>query len=241
MDRVKLRASLIKLMLGCLIAAAAVAIVTILVGKYSDTTGRSLGTVFSALLHIAIVFGLVSVTTAKSDPLRRSADFVLNASILIAVASFFTSVFGIWGMLSGDLAGKLYLTYVVALFALVHVKTLIDATWTYPKVQPYAVANYVFIGVVAFMILGVVYTPDGSTLIETFYGRLLAACAIVDVTLSVIVAVMQRLYVQQHPEIAVEHPNRAHGGIRAVFLALLFFFVVLPMLQLILGFVLWAR
>lgn len=238
MDKVKLRSNLIKLMLGCLVAAAVVAIVTVLIGQFNDTTGRSLGTVFSALFHIAIVFGLVSMASSKAEISPKTTDFVINSSIVIAVLSFFTSTFSIWGALSGDFALKLYTTYVVALFVLLHVKTLIDVQAVYQKVRPYVYANYVFIAVVACMILGVVYATNGSDLLQGFYGRLLAASAIVDVTLSVIVAGMHRLYLQQHPEITVNQPARAHSGSRILIVLLLFFFVVLPMLQLAVGFLL---
>ncbi len=235
MDKVKLRADLVKLMLGCLVAAAAVAIVTILIGRFDSTTGRALVTVFSALFHIAVVFGLVSMTASKVDVAPKATDFVINSSIVIAVLSFFTSVFGIWEVISGDVSGKLYVTYVVALFVLLHAKTLIDVQVVYEKVRPYVMANYVFIAIVATMILGLVYLPDGSTLISGFYGRLLAASAIVDVTLSVIVAGMHRLHLQQHPELVAQQPTRSHSGSRILIVLLLFFFVVLPMLQFLLG------
>jgi hypothetical protein len=241
MDKLKLRATLIKLMLGCLILAAAVAIITILIGKFSDTTGKALGTVFVALLHIGIVFGLVSMTASKEDVSPRTTDFVINSTVLIAVLSFFTSVFAIWGLLAGDIALKLYVTYVVALFVLLHGKTLIDVETVYPRVRPYVYANYVFIAAVAAMILGLVYASDSSSLLGSFYGRLLAASAIVDVTLSVIVAVMHRLHLQQHPEIAASKPGGAHSGSRVVLIVLLFFFVILPLLQLAVGFLFQFR
>jgi uncharacterized membrane protein len=240
MDKAKLRANMIKLMLGCLVLAAAVAIVTILIGKFSDTTGRALGTVFVALLHIGIVFGLVSVTSSKAEVAPKAGEFVINSTILIAVLSFLTSVFALWGALSGDIVGKLYVTYIVALFVLFHGKSLFDMHVVYPKVRPYVYANFVFIAVVAAMLLGLVYAPSGTHLAEGFYGRLLAASAIVDVTLSVIVAVMHRLYLQQHPELLLKEPAQAHRGIRPLLIVLLFVFVAIPLLQMVLGVIFFA-
>lgn len=236
MDTQKLRSTLIRSMLYCLVAAAAVAVVTILIGKFSDTTGRSLGTIFVALLHIGVVFGLVSMVTSKPyDASPKSTEFVVNASILIAVLSFFTSVFTIWQVFDGSLPLRLYATYAVVLFALVHIKTLIDVDVTYWKVRSYVLANYAFIGIVALMILGAVYSSDASTLLSGFYGRLLAASAVVDVTLSVVVAVMYRLYLQQHPELVKEKPARAHSAVRIILAVLFFFFFVLPFLLSLLG------
>ena len=236
MDKIKLRSTLIKSMLYCLVTAAIVAVVTILIGKFTDTTGRALGTVFVALLHIGIVFGLVStIASKKTDVSPKSTEFVVNASILIVVLSFFTSVFTIWQVMTGDLPLKLYTTYVVALFAMVHTKTLIDVDVSYRKVRSYVQANYVFIGVVALMILGAVYASDAHALLSGFYGRLLAASAVVDVTLSVIVAVMYRLYLQQHPELVKEKPARSHSSLRVILAVLFFFFFVLPFLFSLVG------
>lgn len=235
MDRVQLRSILIKLMLGCLIVAAAVAVITILIGDFTDTTGKALGTVFAALLHIGVVFGLVSMTTPTSKELQKSSDFVVNVSIGIAVLSFFTSIFGIWEILEGEILGKLYITYVVALFVLLHGKTLLDVQTLYAKVKPYVYANYVFIALVAFMILGLVYSPDRVELISGFYGRALAASAIIDVTLSVIIAVMHRLYLQQHPQKQKEQPSHAGSGVRIVLIVLFFFFIIWPLGRMFFG------
>jgi len=236
MDRKQLRSVLIKLMLGCLILAAAVAVITILIGEFTDTTGKALSTVFAALIHIGVVFGLVSMTTSREEAQQKSSDVVANISIGIAVLSFFTSIFGIWDMIGVELLGKLYMTYVVALFAVLHTKTLLDVRVVYKKVTPYVYANYAFIGLVSLMILGLVYLPDRVDLISGFYGRALAASAIIDVTLGVIIAVMHRLYMQQHPVNpapgAVAHVS---SGTRIVLVLLFFFFVMWPLAQLFFG------
>ena len=236
MDRKQLRSVLIKLMLGCLILAAAVAVVTILIGEFTDTTGKALSTVFAALIHIGVVFGLVSMTASTSEAQQKSSDVVANISIGIAVLSFFTSIFGIWDMIGMELLGKLYMTYVVALFAVLHTKTLLDVQTLYKKVTPYVYANYVFIGLVAFLILGLVYSPDRVDLISGFYGRALAASAIIDVTLGIIIAVMHRLYLQQHPvKQAPGVVTPASSGTRIVLVLLFFFFVLWPLSRLFFG------
>lgn len=230
MDRVQLRSTLTKLILGCLVVAALVAVVTILIGEFNQTTGRALGTVFSALIHLVVVFGLINMTTPSSDVSRRSSDIVTNIALVIAVLSFFTSVFGIWGLLGSELTGKLYVTYAVMLFVLLHSKALYDVQMICKKLQPYVYVNYAFIALVAFLILGLMYLPDGDKLLGQFYGRLLAASAIVDATLSVVVAVMYRLYVQAHPELQKKHPVQKFGAGRII-LIIFFFFVIWPLLR----------
>lgn len=230
MDRIQLRSVLIKLMLGCLIVAAAVAVVTILIGEFTDTTGRALGTVFVALIHIGIVFGLVSMAAPETKVLQKSSDAVVNILIGIVILSFLTSIFGVWDILQGEILGKLYMTYVVILVAVLHVKVLLDVQLMYKKVTPYVYANYVFIALVACMILGLVYASNGSDLISGFYGRALAASAIIDVTLSIVVAVMHRLYIQQLPSAQSKaHPSGVGSVVRIIFVLLFFFLIILPL------------
>lgn len=236
MNRVQLRSILIKSMLGCLIAAAAVAVLTILIGEFTDTTGKAIGTVFAALIHIGVVFGLVSMTTTAIEEQQKSSDIVANISIGIAILSFFTSIFGVWDMINGETLGKLYMTYVVALFAVLHVKTLLDVQIIYKKVTPYVYANYAFIALIACMILGLVYSPDRVDLISGFYGRALAASAIVDVTLGIVIAVMHRLYLQQHPiKSTAGSGAHANSGVRIVLVLLFFFFVLWPLSRIFFG------
>lgn len=57
---------------------------------------------------------------------------------------------------------------------------------------------------------GAVYATNGADLLKGFYGRLLAASAIVDVASSTIIAGLQRLYLQKHPDLVTE--NRGAGS-----------------------------
>ena len=85
-----LRAILIKMLLGALIAAAAIAVVAVLVGNVNDVLWRAIGTLFSAIVHIVLLFGVVSIAAPGANgPNVRSTNLVINASMVIAVLSFF--------------------------------------------------------------------------------------------------------------------------------------------------------
>lgn len=233
----QLKSLLIKVLLGCLIAAASVAVVAILIGSMSEVVWRSIGTIFSAIIHIGIVFAIISITTSGNSKVARTTDFVVNASLVIAICSFFTSVFSTWDVLDGEIAAKLYATYIVLLLSVLHGKTLLDVEAVYQKVKPYVLANLVFIGLVAAMVLGVVYVDEGWRLLDGFYGRLLAASAVISVTLSVVVAVMHRLFIQKHPELQTVKAKHSAG--RIIVAILLLVFVVFPLISTILGFMMY--
>lgn len=233
-----IRALLIKLLLGSVVTAAVVAVVAILLGDFGETAWRAIGTIISAIIHIGILFAVISTSTSNDPRTERSANVVINVAMAIAVLSFFTSVFAVWDVMGATLSSKLIVTYAVVLFAIVHAKALMDMAVIYDKIKPYAIANYVAIGTVVTLILGIIYLPSELQLLSTFYGRLLAATVVIDVTLGIIIAVMQKLYIQKHPELQ-EASSRAAGVfgiIRLIVALLLFFFIVLPLVMFAIAF-----
>ncbi|QQS18785.1 hypothetical protein IPL68_01810 [Candidatus Saccharibacteria bacterium] len=225
-----LRSLLLKIMLGCVIAAAGVAVVAVLAGSMGDAGWRAVWTVFSAMIHTALLFGIVSTTATNNPLLVRSTNMVINTSMVVAMLSFFTSVMGIWGVMDGGLAARLYATYIVSLFLVLHGKSLMDIQVQFEKVRSYVRVNYLFMVIVACLILGVVYAPDGSSILSGFYGRLLAASAIVDVTLSIVVIGMYRLYIQKHPELEEKQKQRYEVAVTHGSKSFYYFYFSLPLL-----------
>lgn len=230
----KLRSILIKSMLGCLIVAAAVAVGAVLIGEFNQTTWRALGTVFAAIIHIGILFAVISTASSKvtHPSIERAQEFVINTAIVIAVMSFFTTVLGTWDVLTGDVPAKFYGTYAVVLFAVLHVKTLFDIQILYQKARNVIYANYAFIFLVAILLLYAIWA--GTDVLSGFTGRLLAAAAIIDATLSIIAAVLFKLHAQKDPELAQQLKGPARSASTKVIIAiLLFIFVVWPVIQFI--------
>lgn len=213
-------------MLGCLVAAAVVAVGAILLGNFDDIAWRALGTVLVAAMHIGILLVVISTTATKSSTsmIVRSSNFAINVAVVVAILSFITSVFGIWDILDGNLAAKLYGTYGIVLFATLHSKSLIDAQVVYAKIKPFIYANYIFVGIVSLLLAGAIWSE--FDLLDGFYGRLLAASAIIDATLSIIIGVMQRLHVQKNTEIKPEQLSSLNSGVRALVTLISLLFVV---------------
>ena len=228
---------LIKTVLGCLVAAAGVAVIAILAGSMGDIAWKAIGTIIHGIIHI--MFGVLSLVASGDPRLRKSTDFVINVSLVVTILSFFTSVFATWEVITGSLPWKLYLTYAIILFVVLHAKTLMDVEAVYDKVKNYVRANYVFMALVAVLLLGVVYVDSRRELLDGFYGRLLAASAIIDVTIGIIIAVMQRLYIQKHPEqaIAIAAKNKSAGSpaVKVIIVILLFLFFIWPLMGMLLS------
>lgn len=224
----------IKCLLGLLVAAAIVAVISVLAGGMDSTAWRSIWTIGAAILHISIVFGVISISNMEQNASRRlSTSIVSNATVAIAVMSFFTAVLHIWDVLWPDIAGKLYSTYFVLFVGLLYAKVIMDAEAQYNKLRPYAYANYGFIALAVALVVGVIF--NGWEAAGELYSRLLTVSVIISATLGIIVAVLLKLHIQKHPEIYKNTPGTHTSVVRIILILLVFFVFVLPLLQFLLG------
>jgi hypothetical protein len=183
-------------MVGGLIGAAALAVIAVLAGSFNDTFGKALFTLFLVIVHALACLAFVEQTgKLKSSGFK----FFENAVFAIIVFSFFTSIFGVWGMLTGSIVAKLYGTYFILLFACLHGQMLVETRDVKSSIDNLVNANYVLMGSVILLILPIIWL--GSTDFPDFYYRLLAACGIIDATLTILAVIFHRLYIQKHPEI----------------------------------------
>ncbi|HSX36078.1 MAG TPA: hypothetical protein VLH84_04055 [Patescibacteria group bacterium] len=199
MDLAKTKSLFFKVLIGCLIAAAGVAVVTVLFGKFTDVTTKALFTILLVAAHALVSIAFIN-NNQKQDTFDSLAFFT-NATFAIIILSFITSVGGTWDLVSGALVAKLYALYFVLLFAVLHAEVLAKTLGKQANIDKIVRFNFVFMAVVVVMLLPVIFASDAS-LLGAFYYRLLAACGIIDATLTLIAVILHNLYVQKHPKIA---------------------------------------
>lgn len=198
----KLKRSFFQVLIGCLLGAAAIAVIAVLIGSFSDILGRALGTIAVVALHALLAFGYINETEKhdKKDG-GRSIELFSNTVFALITISFITSVFAIWELLGGEIAFKLYLFYAVVLFATLHADVLYRIRGFEKRIDTIVAANYIFMAVVAAMLSVIIFSSSPSDLGEFFY-RLLAASGIVDATITITAVIMHKMYLQKHPELA---------------------------------------
>jgi hypothetical protein len=192
-----------QILIGCLLGAAAIAVVAVLVGSFNDTLGRALGTIAMVALHAILSFSYVSETEKqnKKDG-GRSTELFSNTVFVLIVVSFITSIFAIWQLLDGNLTMKLYMSYGVLLFATLHADVLYRVRGFEKKLDNVVTANYFFMATVAVMLFVIIFSERSLVLGELYY-RFLAAVGIIDATMSITAIIMHKLYLQKHPVLAV--------------------------------------
>lgn len=189
-----------QILIGCLVAAAAIAVIAVLLGSFNEILGKALSTIVAVAAHAAISFGYIAETEKRNRrESRRSTDLFSNIVFVLVVLSFITSVFTIWELLGVVLAGKLYLIYGILLFATLHADVLYRIQALEKKIDTIVTINYGFTSAVVLMLSVVVLMDNPSDLGELFY-RILSAAGIIDATMTITAIIMQKLYLQKHPE-----------------------------------------
>ncbi len=214
--------------IGSLIIAALVAVVTVLIGHFSEVTGRVFLTLFMVVLH-----SLVSLTFVWDDSRQKTFEklsFFINTIFIIIVLSFIASLFGIWKIVEAETVWHFYQTFFLLAFASLHADILSKAFGKEKYMNAVIVANYIFIVIVFLMLQGTIYVTDAFKVLGEFYYRILAALAIIDGTLSVLTIIFYKLYLHNHPEIVIPI-KKSHVSIWVIillspFFIFFFFFLV---------------
>jgi len=188
----RFKRSFFQILIGCLLGAATIAVIAVLIGSFNDTLGRALGTIAMVAIHAILSFSYISETEKRDKKLFSNTVFVL------IVVSFITSVFAIWQLIGGSLTQKLYMSYGVLLFATLHADVLYRIRGFEKKIDNVVTANYFFMAVVVVMLFVIIFSDNPSDLGE-FYYRLLAAVGIIDATMTITTIIMHKLYLQKHP------------------------------------------
>jgi lysylphosphatidylglycerol synthetase-like protein (DUF2156 family) len=200
-----------QVLITCLVGAAAVAVIAVLVGSFNDTLGRALGTIAMVALHAALSFSYITETDKKNKKDGgRSIDLFNNTVFALIVISFITSVFAIWQFLDGELTLKLYMSYGVLLFATLHADVLYRIRRFEKRIDAIVSTNYIFMATVVAMLFAVIFSGSPSDLGE-FYYRLLAAVGIIDATLTITAIIMHKMYLQKHPVLSA-HGEQANSA-----------------------------
>ncbi|MDB5182169.1 MAG: hypothetical protein JWP13_932 [Candidatus Saccharibacteria bacterium] len=195
----KIKSLFLRLLIACLVAASLLAVVTVLVGSFTEVSSKALITILLIAVHSLVSISFIT-NHEKQDTFSNLAVFT-NVTFGIIVLSFITSVLGVWGLLSGELVGKLYALFVVLLFACLHGEVLAKTLGKQVTIDKVVYANFVFMTIVVLMLLPVIFSGFSESL-GSFYYRLLAAVGIIDATLSLVAVILHTLYVQKHPQIS---------------------------------------
>jgi len=197
MNLSQIKSVFFKVLIGCLVAAGALAVITVLIGSFNDVCQRALVTIVMVALHA--LFAISFIYTHEKQDTSEDLMFFTNATFCIIVISFITSILATWSILPGAFVARLYALYFVLLFAVLHGEVLAKTRGEQPSIDAVTAVNFFFMIAVVLLLLPVIFVTGVG--LGDFYYRLLAACGIVDATLTLIAVLMHHLYIQKHPKV----------------------------------------
>lgn len=206
----RLKRTFFQVLIGCLLGAASIAVVAVLIGSFNDTLARALGTIAVVAVHALMSLSYVSGAEKKDKKDGgRSIELFSNTVFGLIVASFITAIFAVWSLIGGEITYRLYLSYAVLLFATLHADVLYRIRKFDAKLDSVITANYAFMGIVVSMLFILIFSTNIDALGEGFY-RVLGASGIVDATMTITAIIMHKLYLQKHPEL-ITHSSAAES------------------------------
>jgi hypothetical protein len=198
MNLPQLKSLFFKVLIACLVGAAGLAVVTVLIGQFNGVCEKALFTILLVAVHSLVGIGFIS-NNEKQDTFD-TLSFFTNATFGIIVLSFITSVLGTWDILGGGLVGRLYALYFVLLFATLHGEVLAKTRGKQSNIDTIVGVNFLFMLAVVCLLVPLIFM-SGTVDFPAFYFRILAACGIVDATLTLVAVILHKLYMQKHPKV----------------------------------------
>jgi len=193
-------------LIGSLIVSALVAVVTILFGEFNEVTSKVFWTLSMVVVHSLISLAFIWDREKQNNSDRLS--FFINTVFVIIIASFMSSVFKTWEIVSWETFWNFYETYFVFAFASLHIDVLSKALYKKNYIDKIIYANFVFIAIIVLMLQPVIYAEN---LISDGFYKLLGAAGIIDGTLSVLTIIFYRLYMHKNPQNINSDGTRSNG------------------------------
>lgn len=218
-------------LIGSLIAAAMVAVVTILMGNFNDTSGRVLGTLGLVVFHSLVSLYLVKDEHSKIEKLTFFSDTLF----VLLVSSLVTSLFAVWEIIGPETTSKIYALFFVLGFSALHGNTIFLIRNKDSLISKLVKVNQSIIASLAVMAILAIFIEN----ISDIYYRLLGSVAVIDITLTVVIVILYKLYLQKHPEQKNElvFESKKGGG---VFRVLLIIFLIYVIFQVLFSFLFFA-
>ncbi|MBM3233115.1 hypothetical protein FJZ18_03045 [Candidatus Pacearchaeota archaeon] len=186
-------------LIGSLVIAALVAVITVLVGQFTEVTRKVLTTLFMVVIHSLIC--LAFVYDDEKQGTSERLGFFSNVLFVLVVLSFITSILGIWDVIPGRTVSDIYQTFFILGFAALHGNILAKALNKENYIDWVVYINYVFMGIVVLMLLPLIYIDNASATLGEVYYRILGAAGIIDGTLSILAIIFYKLYMHKHPKV----------------------------------------
>lgn len=229
-----LKKAFLFVLVGGLVISAVIAVIAVLIGEFNEMTWRALGTTMSIVFHALAGLLFYSMSSGTDD--KNLNEVYINTIMGIVVASFATSVFSLWEVLTGPIVGDLYAVYFYTFVFSTLAKILYAVSRADKVTKALSNTSLGFTALMYTMVLPPLFYDYPNELPDVYY-RILAAVAIVLGTTSVLTAIYNRLYLNKHPELTKKDATHGTSPLTVVLYIVIGIFAI-PMLFWLFGWIL---
>ena len=210
----KIRLAFLYVLIGSLAASALVAIAGLIIGEFNEVIQKALLTIFTIFMHSLLILAIV-IADRHNLIGKAILPTVIGGLALVSLA---TTTLGTWEVITAELAWRLiglYFFIIAATYVAVGVLKL--------YVNQIAVKALVFSSVALTALLTIAIIPWSLDLfgdLNSLYFRIVAAIAILGVTVALIAVIWRTIAIARTPELkATQLPSHPFsGGLLAVYI-----------------------
>lgn len=192
----KYKKYIINVLTTSLVAASLVAVFSVLIGSFNDTSQRILWTLLVVVTH-----SLLSVIVISLDKKNQSRlELTRNVIFFLIPVSVVCATLGIWSIISSSLVAALYQAITVIILLSFHINFLQLLRKASEFIDRLITSNIVVTTATAALIMPLLFIGNPKDTLGDFYYRLLAAVGIINGTLTVLVLIFFKLFIQKHPK-----------------------------------------
>ncbi len=185
---------IINTLIASLIAAALVAVVSVIIGSFNNTTEKIIWILVSVVGHALLNIALIE----RAENSEGRFSFFKNVLYGLIPVSLVTSILGISTAITSGLTGSLYNLYIVIILASLHSNALYLFKGATRLINNLVRSNITATCLTGLLMLPHIFMEDPKQDLSDYYYRILAAVAIIDSTLTVLILIFYKLYAQHN-------------------------------------------
>jgi len=191
----KYKKYIINILTTSLVAASLVAVFSVLIGSFNDTSQRILWTLLVVVTHALL--SVIIISFEKKNQSRL--ELTRNVIFFLIPVSVVCATLGIWSILSSSLVAALYQAITVIILVSFHINFLQLLRKASKFIDRLITSNIAVTAATAGLIMPLLFIANPKDTLGDFYYRLLAAIGIINGTLTVLILIFFRLFLQKHP------------------------------------------
>ena len=193
----KLKLAFLYVLIGGLVLSAIISVVAIIIGEFNSVMTKAILMTVSFVIHSIVA--LLVILADKNNQLGR--DIIPTTFFATIIANMISSSLGLWEVLSGDMATRVFFVYAFVIGIAFIAEGLLRQMVKRPVTKALTYTSIALVLLQALVFIPWILFHDASWVTDMYY-RIISALSILAVTSILITFIMRPVVVRQYPELA---------------------------------------